>query len=85
VLTLTYKPEAKSLKVLELCSKVAIPAGFEPATHGVEIRYSIQLSYGTVGHTHNIASMKNQLPGRAHPNHFSGWATNLWVRTSGLG
>src|SRR4051794_15838892 len=28
--------------------ELAIPAGFEPAPHGVEIRYSIQLSYGTV-------------------------------------
>ena len=31
----------------ERLKRLAIPAGFEPATHGVEIRYSIQLSYGT--------------------------------------
>ena len=32
----------KALKIL------VIPAGLEPAARGVEIRYSIQLSYGTV-------------------------------------
>lgn len=37
----------KLLKILEFGNDMAIPAGFEPATHGVEIRYSIQLSYGT--------------------------------------
>jgi hypothetical protein len=51
---------------------VAIPTGFEPVTHGVEIRYSIQLSYGTVGNIHTIANMKNQLPGRARSQPFSG-------------
>jgi hypothetical protein len=67
----------KLLKTQEVENELAVPAGLEPATRGVEIRYSIQLSYGTVGaifsqRLHSIANMKNPLSRQAPSEPFSG-------------
>ena len=45
---------------------VAIPAGLEPATRGVEIRYSIQLSYGTIWHTGGTSPSRSDVLWHPH-------------------
>ena len=57
----------KAIELLEASSskEVARPAGFEPATHGLEGRCSIQLSYGRINRAAIWSGMRDLNP--RHP------------------